>query len=89
MNHGCSSKNNKLHSNSGNHNCRQRQSLIQEEKNTKEFLVHELVAKTFVPNPNNYPYVEHIDGNRTNNRADNLKWTPDRPKGHPYRSAPI
>lgn len=45
--------------------------------------VHELVAKAFVPNPDNLPYVEHIDGNRSNNNADNLRWTSIRPDGYP------
>ena len=33
-----------------------------------------LIAKTFIPNPNNYQHVEFIDGNPNNCRADNLKW---------------
>lgn len=36
--------------------------------------VHRLVAKSFVPNPNMYTEVNHIDGNKLNNDASNLEW---------------
>lgn len=40
----------------------------------KSFLVHRLVAGNFLPNPNNYPEVNHKDCNRINNSVDNLEW---------------
>ena len=40
----------------------------------KKYCVHRLVALAFIPNPNNYPEIDHIDGNLENNRADNLRW---------------
>jgi hypothetical protein len=44
-----------------------------------QVLVHRMVAEEFVTNPNNYTDVTHIDGNKANNNATNLKWIPRQP----------
>ena len=38
------------------------------------FSVHRMVAELYVPNPNNLPQVDHIDGNKRNNHYTNLQW---------------
>lgn len=40
----------------------------------KQFGVHRLVAQMFIPNPDNFPCVNHKDENPNNNHVDNLEW---------------
>lgn len=41
----------------------------------KNMYVHRLVAQHYIPNPNGYKYVGHVDHDRYNNHVDNLYWT--------------
>ena len=40
----------------------------------KSHIIHRLVAKAFIPNPENKPCIDHINTNRFDNRIENLRW---------------
>ena len=42
--------------------------------NGKPYPLHRLLAEAFIPNPENKPWVDHIDGDRQNNCLSNLRW---------------
>lgn len=40
----------------------------------KNYTIHKLVALAYIPNPENKPTINHIDGNKLNNNVSNLEW---------------
>lgn len=48
--------------------------IIFKNQKPKNFLIHRLVAQAFIPNLDNKPCINHIDGNKQNNCIENLEW---------------
>lgn len=45
---------------------------------SKNEYIHRIIAKLYCPNPHGYVYVGHLDGDNSNNNANNLYWMSDR-----------
>ena len=43
-------------------------------KKRKRFKIHRLMGINFIPNPQNFRFVKHVDGNKLNNDVSNLQW---------------
>lgn len=48
--------------------------VLRKDKEQKWVFIHRLVAEAYIPNPNNYDTVDHIDFDKTNNCVNNLQW---------------
>lgn len=53
----------------------------------KKYRVHRLIGLTFIDNPLNKPQINHLDGNKLNNKVSNLEWVTDSEnKFHAYQN---
>lgn len=51
-----------------------KKAILTNKMRSRHFPLHRIIALTFIPNPENKPCVNHIDGNKLNNNIDNLEW---------------
>ena len=62
---------------------------LYKEGKIKIHLIHRLVADAYLPNPDNLPQVDHIDGNKTHNYVNNLQWITNRDNCRKSNNKPI
>ena len=55
----------------------------------KTFKVHRLLAIAFIPNPQNKPFIDHINGIKHDNRLENLRWVTHQENMNGFRSNPV
>ena len=55
----------------------------------KWYLIHRIVAETYIPNPNNLPEVDHIDNDKNHNYVNNLQWLSHKDNSRKGRNKPI
>lgn len=55
---------------------------------SKQFKIHRLVAIHYIPNPENKPFVDHIDGDKTNNSIENLRWATNMENCNAFKKMP-
>jgi hypothetical protein len=48
--------------------------VLMKEAIKRRFMCHRLVAQEFIPNPEGKPFINHINGNKSDNRVENLEW---------------
>jgi len=56
------------------HTCKNKNTYITIHFNKKNYRLHRIIAETFIDNQENKPIVNHIDGNKQNNKVSNLEW---------------
>jgi len=56
--------------------------LLRKNGKVGKFSIHRLVAQAFIPNPENKLQIDHIDGDKLNNKVDNLRWVTGKENVH-------